>query len=152
MVTLADKARFDGAQLIFEEGNTTDSYDAGFLISTLLIFVAKGDGQISHLESGKMIELLSSRLDTHNSVALGRLSGAIMFLASDTKVAQTLREISDCLSPAEKGEVFNMVIELAEVDDDLDLREAEAIHFAGQILGIPRDTIHAKLKKSFAED
>ena len=112
MVKLAEKARFDGAQLIFEEGNTTDSYDAGFLISTLLIFVAKGDGQISHLESGKMIELLSSRLETHNAVALGRLSGAIMFLASDTKVAQTLREISDGLSPAEKDEVFNMVLKL----------------------------------------
>lgn len=85
-------------------------------------------------------------------MSLGRLSGAIMFLASDTKVAQTLREISDGLSRAEKDEVFNMVMELAEVDDDLDLREAEAIHCAGQILGISKDTIHPKLSKSFAED
>ena len=99
-----------------------------------------------------MIELLSSRLETHNAVALGRLSGAIMFLASDTKVAQTLREISDGLSPAEKDEVFNMVLELAEVDDDLDLREAEAIHFAGQILGISKATVHSKLGNSFAKD
>ena len=148
MSRLSEQPHFEGSQLIFGAGGNTETYDAGFLISALLVFVAKGDGRISNEESEKMIDLLSSRLGTRNSVALERLSSAIMRLASDANIAQTLRKISNDLSAQEKHEVFTMMLEVAEADDDLDPSEIDAIHFAGQIMGLSQDTIHSRLRES----
>lgn len=147
MITVAEQSHFKGTQLIFDEAGNTETYDASFLISTLLVFVAKGDGCISNQESEKMIDLLSSRLGTRNAVALERLSSAVMRLAGDTNIAQTLRKIGEGLSAQEKHDVFNMILEVAEVDDDLDSAEIEAIHFSGQILGMSQDAIHSKLRE-----
>ena len=70
MDSSTDQPRFEGAQLILGAGKRAEVYDARFLISTLLVYVAKGDGNISDLESDTMIDLLSSTFDTRNSEAL----------------------------------------------------------------------------------
>ena len=93
-----------------------------------------------------MIELLASRLGTRSSVALEHLSQAIMALANDTSIAQTLHRISANLSTPQKLEVFNMLLQLAMADGSLDPRETQAIHFSGQILGLSQNTIHSRLR------
>jgi uncharacterized tellurite resistance protein B-like protein len=146
MEDLSGQTQFEGAKLILGAGEQSESYDARSLISTLLIFVAKGDGSISNLESDKMIELLTSKFDTRSSDALERLSSAIMELANDVDIAQRLRKIGQGLSTDEKHEVFTMMLEVAGVDENLDPGEIEAIQFAGQILGMSQDAIHSKLR------
>ena len=146
MDDLSGQTHFEGAKLILGAGEQSESYDARSLISTLLIFVAKGDGCISNLESEKMIELLSSKFSTRSSEALERLSSAIMELANDVDIAQRLRKIGQGLSTDEKHEVFTMMLEVAGVDENLDPGEIEAIQFAGQILGMSQDSIHSKLR------
>jgi uncharacterized tellurite resistance protein B-like protein len=146
MDSAADQSRFEGTKLICGEGDEAEVYDARFLISTLLIFVAKGDGNISNLESDKMIGLLSSKFDTRSSEALERLSTAIMALVNDADVVQKLQKISQGLSADEKSEVFAMLLELALADEELDSGEVKAIQQAGHILGISQDAVHAALR------
>jgi uncharacterized tellurite resistance protein B-like protein len=150
MDSAADQSRFEGAQLICGEGGEAEFYDARFLISTLLIFVAKGDGNISNLESDKMIGLLSSKFDTRSAEALARLSTAIMALVNDADVVQKMQKISQGLSADEKSEVFAMLLELALADEELDAGEIKAIQQAGQILGLSQDAVHAALRSSSA--
>jgi uncharacterized tellurite resistance protein B-like protein len=146
MNNMADRPHFEGAQLIIGAQDKPESYDARFLISTLLVYVAKGDGSISNLESNKMIELLSSKMDIRSAEALDHLSSAILALSNDEDIGKTLQEISHGLSAAEKGEVFAMMLEVMGVDEDLDPGELRAIALAGQILGLSKDTIHSELR------
>ena len=146
MDNAAKHARFEGTRLFYPEGRETNTCDATFLISTLLVFVAKGDGSISELETGKMLDALASHLGAGNAEALQYLSSAVMTLANDKDIALKLRKIGRGLSPAEKEKVFDLMLEIAAVDEELDSGEAEAVKFAGQILGLSQDRIHAALR------
>ena len=148
MDSSTDQPRFEGAQLILGAGEQAEVYDARFLISTLLVYVAKGDGNISDLESDTMIDMLSSKFNTRNSEALARLSSAILALVNDADVVQKLQKISRGLSAAEKDEVFAMLLEVALADEDLDSGEIKAIQLAGQILGLSQDAVHSALRSS----
>ena len=52
------KSRLEGTKLIIETTEGTQSYDSQFLVAALLVFVAKGSGEIEPEESAKMIELI----------------------------------------------------------------------------------------------
>ena len=146
MENQAELARFEGTRLLYEEGGTTNTCDATFLISTLLVFVAKGDGHISALETGKMLEIVSSQLGAGSAEALQHLSSAVMTLADDKDIALKLRKIGQGLSAQETERVFDLMLEIAAVDDDLDSGESNAIKFAGQILGLSQNRIYSALR------
>jgi uncharacterized tellurite resistance protein B-like protein len=146
MSNLTDRPRFEGAQLVVGADGKAESYDARFLISTLLVFVAKGDGDISELESNKMIDLLSSKMAIRSAEALGYLSSAIMSLSNDEDIVKTLQEIGHGLSAAEKDEVFMMMLDVMVVDEKPEPGEIAAITLAGQILGLSEDVIHSRLR------
>lgn len=146
MENIAENTNFDGANLIIEEAGASTSCDATFLISTLLVFVAKGDGAISELETDKMLDILSSHSETGSATALQHLSSAVMTLANDKDIALKLRKIGQGLSPDETERVFNLMLDIAVIDDDLAAGEAEAVKFAGQILGLSQDRIYSGLR------
>lgn len=139
-------SRFEGARLIIGEQEEETSYDARFLISTLLVYVAKSDGSISNLESNRMIDLLATQLHISTPEALDRLSAAIMALSNDAQIGTTLQNISQGLSVAEKHEVFEMILDIVAIDGTLATGEVRAIAFAGQILGLSLDNIHSALR------
>jgi uncharacterized tellurite resistance protein B-like protein len=141
-----DRPRSEGAQLIMAAQDNAESYDARFLISTLLVYVAKGDGAISELESNAMLELLSSKMNIRSADALEYLSRAIMALSNDVDIVRTLRHISEGLSAAERDEVFAMLLDVMTVDEDRDPGEVNAITMAGEILGFSQDAIHSRLR------
>lgn len=149
MSELAVRPRFEGAQLIIGTNEKAESYDARFLISILLVFVAKGDGEISELESNKMIDLLSSKMAIRSADSLGYLSSAIMSLSNDKDIVKTLQQISHGLSAAEKDDVFTMMLDVMAVDAKLETGEIAAITMAGQILGFSEDVIHSRLRSKF---
>jgi uncharacterized tellurite resistance protein B-like protein len=149
MSDLVGRPQFEGAQLILGAHEKAESYDARFLISTLLVFVAKGDGEISELESNKMIDLLSSKMVIRSAEALGYLSSAIMSLSNDKDIVRTLQKISRGLSPAEKDDVFSMMLDVMAVDEKPAPGEIAAITVAGQILGFSEDIIHSRLRSKF---
>ena len=146
MDSSVEMTRFEGAKLLYEEDGKTTACDATFLISTLLVFVAKGDGEISDVETGRMLDILTTRLGTGNAQALENLSSAIMTLANDKDIALKLRKIGQDLSREETERVFDLMLDIAIVDDQLDSGEVEAVKFAGQILGLSQDRIHSSLR------
>jgi uncharacterized tellurite resistance protein B-like protein len=146
MGSVAHAARFKGAQLIVGAQDDAEIYDARFLLSTLLVYVAKSDGSISALESNRMVDLLSAQLRISTPEALERLTAAIMALADDREIAATLQRISRDLSVTERQEIFAMMLDVMAVDDTLDPGEIKAATLAGQILGYSPDTIHTQLR------
>jgi uncharacterized tellurite resistance protein B-like protein len=146
MDSSTQKVRFDGSSLLHEEAGETNAFDASLLISTLLVFVAKGDGSISELETAKMLDMLTSYLEKGNAEAMQQLSTAAMTLANDKDIAVKLRDIARGLSVDETERVFDLVLDVAVVDDILDAGEIQAIKFAGQILGLSQDRIHSALR------
>ncbi len=137
---------FEGTQLFLEAGEQGEAIDGRFLISLLLITVAKGDGGISNLETDKMIEQLSSRYDDQSPRVLEGLSRAIMLLANDSDLPLTLRKVGAGLSSGEKQEVFDLALDVAAVDGHLDEGEVRALDLVGQILGLTQDEVHTRLR------
>lgn len=141
-----DDARFEGSNLIVGAREQSESYDARYLISTLLVYVAKSDGEISEQESNRMIDLLSTQLEMPGPEALQRLRDAIMTLSDDVDIVSRLRGIAQGLSDEQKFEVLWMMVDVMAVDENLEPGEMDAVTFGGQILGLSLDTIHTQLR------
>lgn len=141
-----DDARFEGSNLIVGLREQAESYDARYLISTLLVYVAKSDGEISEQESHRMIELLSTQMKMPGPEALERLRGAIMALSDDVDMVARLKEIALGLSDEQKFEVLWMMLDVMAVDESLEPSEMDAVTLGGQILGLSLDTIHSQLR------
>lgn len=141
-----DDARFEGSKLIVGGREQAESYDARYLISTLLVYVAKSDGEISEQESNRMIELLSTQMKMPGPEALERLRGAIMALSDDVYMVSRLKEIAQGLSEEQKFEVLWMMLDVMAIDQNLERSEMDAVTLGGQILGLSLDTIHAQLR------
>jgi uncharacterized tellurite resistance protein B-like protein len=138
---------FEGALLVTRSGTDRDCVDATALISTLLVYTAKGDGSISHGETGEMLRHLSSHLGKENAEALEHLAAAVMSLANDQDIALRLRQIGDGLSGEEKEKVFSMVLDIALADGKVHTGEERAINFAGQVLGLTQNRIFSALRE-----
>lgn len=128
-------------------GLASQSSDARFLISTLLVYVAKGDGNISSEESNLMIDLISASCGVRSAEAMEQLSTSVMALADDKDIAQKLQAAGRQLSIGERQDIFDLVVQTALADTRLDPGEVRAIKFAGQILGLSQDIIYTALRK-----
>ena len=62
MVDTNSQMHFDGSQLILSSKGKRESYDARLLISTLLVYVAKSDGNISEVSAFKSTPVISPGL------------------------------------------------------------------------------------------
>ena len=88
------EARFKGSQFTVGEGEDSTAYDAKFLISILLVYVAKGDGSIDNAETNRMIDIISSRFDSTGAEAMGLLTDAVRAFSDGGDLAEKLHEIS----------------------------------------------------------
>ena len=150
MDNIASQLKFDINPFKLGAGEQSERYDSRFLLSALLVFVAKGDGNISNIESQKLVELLSSRFGIRNSEALDHLSKAVMALTDDGGVTATLRNFSQRMSIEEKRDVFTMMLEIAAADGKQEAAEIDAIDEAAKIMAIPQDAIHNAYEAYFS--
>ncbi|MEH6582880.1 MAG: TerB family tellurite resistance protein [Halioglobus sp.] len=151
MSHLAGHTNYEDGHWLVGSGACIRSSDALTLVSSLLVFVAKGDGTISSMETQRMIDLLSSRLRISSAEALESLSAAVMSMADDEDFLQTLRTISEELSTEDKRRVFTMMLEVAAADGKQDPREIEAVNAASRILGMRKEEVHRAFKTYFAD-
>jgi len=134
-----DKQRdihFEGAQLVAGTGKDTATQDAKFLISVLLVYVAKGDGKIDSTETDRMVEIVSSRFDSSGAEAMGLLSDAVKTFINGGDLIGRLGEISLGLTDTECHEIFAMLLDVVKADGHLADGEARTIETAGMILGL----------------
>ena len=141
-----NEPHFEGAQLVVGEQEDRAVYDAKFLISVLLVYVAKGDGQIDSSETDRMIDIVSNHFDSSNAEAMGLLTDAVRTFADGENLVDRLRGISKNLSEHECKQIFDMLLEVIIADGELADGEIRTVEFAGKILGLSQDEIHEGIR------
>jgi uncharacterized tellurite resistance protein B-like protein len=141
-----DGARFEGAQFVLGQQEGAPAYDAKFLISILLVYVAKGDGHIDSVETDRMIDIITTRFDSSGAEAMGLLSDAVRIFTDGGDLVEKLNEISQGLSEAERSDIFDMLFEVIMADGEFADGEARTVEAAGNILGLSQDAIHARIR------
>ncbi len=138
--------RFEGAQLVIEKHGDAAVYDAKFLISILLVYVAKGDGHIDSAETDRMIDIISTRFHSSGAEAMGLLTDAVRTITDSGDLMGKLQEINQGLSVAECSDIFDMLLEVIMADGELAGGEARTVAVAGKILGLSPEAIQARIQ------
>ena len=143
--------RFEGTTLVIETSSGPESYDSQFLVAALLVFVAKGDGNISEKETEKMLQLVEDHFHLHSGESLALLSRAMADLAENPDLNSLLRDLSHILSPEEKEDIAIMLLKVIAADGQRDVDEMEMLNIAAEIIEISPEIRHSAFERYFAE-
>ena len=143
--------RFEGSTLVIETTSGPETYDSQFLVAALLVFVAKGDGNISEGEVKKMLQLVSEHFHLESGESLALLNRAMGDLADNPDLVGLLKELSKVLSPTEKEDIAVMLLKVIAADGIRDVDEMEMMNVAAEIIDISAETRHSAFDRYFAE-
>ncbi len=143
--------RFEGSTLVIETTSGPESYDSQFLVAALLVFVAKGNGNISEDESKKMLQLVSEHFHLESGESLALLNRAMGDLADNPDLKSLLKELSNVLSPTEKEDIAVMLLKVIAADGIRDVEEMEMMNIAAEIIDISAEARHNAFNRYFAE-
>lgn len=143
--------RLEGDELLIDTQNTVESYDVQYLVAALLVFVAKGDGNISGEETAEMLAMLSDHFELQNSRSLELITNAMEDIAENPDFENLLKDLAPLLATEEKEEVTVMMLKVVAADGRRDVEELEAFQTAAQIIGISAETLHRAYDRYFAE-
>lgn len=143
--------RFEDDALIIETQTTTEVYDAKYLVSALLVFVAQGDGEISGEETAEMLRLVSDHFDLQSSQSLELLTHAMTDIAENPDFENLLRELAVLLNEIEKEDVCLMMLKIVAADGRREVDELEKFQRAAKIIGISAETLHRAYDRYFEE-
>ena len=128
-----------------------EDYDTGFLVAALLVYVAKGDGTITEMETEKMLALVEQRFALQSAEALALLTRAMAALADEPDLESLLRELGSTLSDPEKEEIAVMLLQVVAADGQRDAVEMEKMDMAAEIVGISPELMHSAFNRYFEE-
>jgi uncharacterized tellurite resistance protein B-like protein len=143
--------RIDEDEHIVETQSSTETYDARYLVSALLVFVAKGDGNISGPETAEMLQLINDHFGLQSAESLELLTNAMEDIAENPDFESLLKDMSKLIDVAEKEEVALMMLKVAAADGRKDAEEMEKLRIAADIIEIPAETMHRAYDRYFAE-
>ena len=143
--------RFEGSTLVIETTSGPETYDSQFLVAALLVFVAKGDGNISEDEVKKMLQLVSEHFHLESGESLALLNRAMGDLADNPDLEGLLKELSKVLSPTEKEDIAVMLLKVIAADGIRDVDEMEMMNVAAEIIDISAEARHSAFDRYFAE-
>lgn len=144
-------SRLEGTQLIVETSQGTKTYDSQFLVAALLVFVARGSGQIEPEESAKMIELIEEHFHLQGAESLALLTKVITELADKPTLAALLTDLATTLSDADKEDIAVMGLKVVAADGHRHVAEMEQFNKAMASVGISPDIVHRAFDRYFAE-
>lgn len=120
------------------------------LVAALLVFVAKGDGTISDMETDKMLALVEEELCLPTADALALLTDALSDF--DDKIdLDNLRELSSILSDQDKEDIVLMLLKVIAADGRKDAEEMDKLNIAADVVGISPEVMHRAYDRYFAE-
>lgn len=143
--------RLEGDELIVETQSTTEVYDAKYLVAALLVFVAKGDGNISGPETAEMLRLVNDHFGLQSAESLELITNAMEDITGNPDFENLLKELSTLLNLAEKEDVALMMLKVAAADGRKDAEEMEKIRVAAEIIDMPAETLHRAYDRYFEE-
>ncbi len=143
--------RFEGTQLIVETGDEKEVYDAEFLMAALLVSVAVSDGEISAIETEKMLQLVGDHFEMKSSESLELLTSAMENLAEKPEITDILKELGTVLTSADKEDVAVMMFKVIAADGREATEEMETLTAAAGVIGISPESLQKARQRFFAE-
>ncbi|MDH3441096.1 MAG: TerB family tellurite resistance protein [Gammaproteobacteria bacterium] len=143
--------RIEDDELIIETLDTTESYNGNYLVAALLVFVARGDGNISDAETAAMIDLVKAHRRLSSSETLALLTRVTEDIASNPDFNSLLKDLAPLLSVAEKEEAALMMLKVAAADGRRDTEEIAKVRIAAELIDIPPDILHRAYDRYFEE-
>jgi uncharacterized tellurite resistance protein B-like protein len=143
--------RFEGTQLIVETGSEREVYDAQFLVAALLVSIANSDGEISAIETEKMLQLVGEHFELRSSESLELLTGAMESLAENPDLTTILKELASILTSVDKEDVALMMFKVVAADGREGAEEMDTLNAAAAMIGIPPGSLQTARARFFAE-
>jgi len=143
--------RFEGTQLIVETGDEKEVYDAEFLMAALLVSVAVSDGEISAIETEKMLQLVGDHFEMKSSESLELLTSAMENLAEKPEITDILKELGTVLTSADKEDVAVMMFKVIAADGREATGEMETLTAAAEVIGVSPESLQKARQRFFAE-
>ena len=143
--------RFEGTQLIVETGSEREVYDAQFLVAALLVSIANSDGEISAIETAKMLQIVGEHFELRSSESLELLTGAMEKLAENPDLTGILQELASVLTSVDKEDVALMMYKVVAADGREGVEEMDTLAAAAELIGIPPGSLQAARARFFAE-
>jgi uncharacterized tellurite resistance protein B-like protein len=143
--------RFEGTQLVVETGDKKEVYDAQFLVAALLVSIANSDGEISAIETEKMLQLVGDHFELKSAESLELLTNAMEDMAENPDLADILTELSTILTSADKEDVAVMMYKVVAADGREGAEEIDTLNAASEIIGITPESLQKARARFFAE-
>jgi len=144
-------SKLDGKTLIIETSEGTKTYDSKFMVAALLVFVARGSGQIEPEESARMIALIEDYFSLQGAESLELITTAMSEMADNPALAILLTDIGPALSDGDKEDVALMGLKVIAADGRRDFAEMEQFNRAMTAIGIAPEIVHRAFDRYFAE-
>lgn len=144
-------SRLDGTSLIIETSDGEVRYDSKFLVAALLVYIARGSGQIEPEESAKMIDLIEKHFSLESPESLELITYAMAEMADKPTLGTLLADVAPTLSDGDKEDIALMGLKVVAADGRRDFAELEQFKKAMEALGTSPDILHRAFDRYFAE-
>ena len=144
-------SRLEGTKLVVETADGIEEYDSQFLVAALLVYVARGSGQITPEESGEMIELIESRFHLQGAESLELITHAMNEMMDKPQLGLMLLGLVPTLSDVEKEDIALMALKVVAADGQRRFSEMEQFNRAVEAAGIAPEIVHRAFDRYFAE-
>ncbi len=144
-------SRLEGNKLVVEAGDETTEYDSKFLIAAVLVYVARGNGQIEPEESARMIDLIEEHFKMQGAETLELLTRAISELDDEPELVPLLCDLGPTLSDADKEDLALMGLKVVAADGKRHAAEMEQFRRAMDAIGVSPEIVHRAFDRYFAE-
>ena len=144
-------SRLEGSKLIIETSEGIEEYDSQFLVAALLVYVARGSGQIEPEESAQMVELVQDYFQIHGAESLELLTRAMTEMAEKPELGSLLTDLAPTLTEAEKESIALMALKVVAADGHRHFAEMDQFNRAMEALEISPESVHRAFDQYFAE-
>ncbi|MCH8248389.1 MAG: TerB family tellurite resistance protein [Proteobacteria bacterium] len=144
-------SRLEGTRLIVETAEGVEEYDSKFLVAALLIYVARGSGQIEPEESAQIIELIEERFHMQGAESLELITRAMTEMIEKPELGPLLTDLVPTLSDTDKEDMALMALKVIAADGRREFAEMEQFNRAMEAAGISPEIVHKAFDRYFAE-
>jgi uncharacterized tellurite resistance protein B-like protein len=144
-------SRLEGTRLIIETSAGEVEYDSKFLVAALLVYIARGSGQIEPEESAQIIELIEDHFQLQSSESLELITRAMTEMMDKPELGSLLTSLAPGLSDSDKEDIALMSLKVVAADGHRHFAEMEQFDRAMEALGISPEIVHKAFDRYFAE-
>ena len=144
-------SKLEGTKLIIETAGGAEEYDSQFLVAALLIYIARGSGQIEPEESAQIIALIEEHFKLQGSESLELITRAMTEMIEKPALAELLTGLAPTLTDSDKEDIALMALKVIAADGHRHFAEMEQFNRAMEAIDISPEIVHKAFDQYFAE-